>query len=84
MPAHLVLLSVLAFFLGQTLVTKGCRNGFLVWAVSNVVVAIVHLSQGEMGVALLFAVYSLANVCSLWAWSVREIAGEEEESGRQP
>ena len=39
MSATIAIISIASFFLGQVLVTRRCFIGFLVWAVSNLLVA---------------------------------------------
>ena len=69
MNASLIaLIGIAAFVLGQWLVTRKHWSGFLVWAGSNLMVAVMCLAQANHPTACMFLVYFLANVYSMTAW----------------
>ena len=69
MPLPIVMISIAAFFVGQWLVTKKCGSGFLVWAVSNLLIAGSAVATGDWATTCLFITYFSANTCSLIAWA---------------
>lgn len=62
-------ISIASFFIGQMLVTNRCCIGFLVWAVSNLMVAVLKFATGDHSTACMFVVYFLTNGYSLYAWA---------------
>jgi hypothetical protein len=70
MNASLIaLIGIAAFVVGQWLVTRKHWAGFLVWAGSNLMVAVMCLAQANHPTACMFLVYFLANVYSMMAWT---------------
>ena len=63
------IISIISFFAGQVLVTRRCCTGFLVWAASNLMVAVVNFATGNSAMAWMFVTYFLANAYSLFAWA---------------
>jgi len=77
-----VLINVIAFVVGQMLVTRQHWAGFLIWAGSNYLVALSFLGADQPGTAGLFTMYCAANIYSMWRWS-RNREGLE-ATGRTP
>ena len=69
MSAAIAIICMLAFVAGQWLVTKRSRFGFLIWGVSNLIVAAINFSSGDLAAGCLFLIYSLANGYSLFSWA---------------
>lgn len=69
MSAWIAIITILSFFAGQLLVTRRSCNGFLIWAASNLMVAIASFAGGDPCTGLMFTVYFLTNTYSLRAWS---------------
>ncbi len=69
MTAFVAIISIISFFAGQLLVTKRCCSGFLVWAGSNLMVAVVNFAAGNHSTGCMFATYFLANSYSLVVWA---------------
>jgi len=61
-------ISIAAFFVGQLLVTRRHWTGFLIWAMSNYLVAATCVIQANQATACMFLVYFGANVCSMVSW----------------
>jgi hypothetical protein len=72
MSATIATISILSFFAGQWLVTRRSCNGFLIWAASNLMVAIANFAGGDPCTGLMFAVYFLTYTYSLHAWRTEE------------
>ena len=72
MSVAIAIISIISFFVGQALVTKRCCAGFLVWALSNLMVAVLKFASGDPSTGSMFVVYFLANACSLKAWAKGE------------
>jgi nicotinamide riboside transporter PnuC len=47
MSVAIAIISILSFFAGQWLVTRRSCNGFLIWAASNLMVAIANFAGGD-------------------------------------
>jgi hypothetical protein len=62
-------LSIVAFFVGQALVTRQRWTGFLIWALSNYAVAAHSALQANAAATCMFLVYFAANMHSVLAWS---------------
>jgi hypothetical protein len=69
MPACIAIISILSFFAGQWLVTKRSCVGFLVWAGSNLLVAVAKFASGDPSTGSMFMIYFLANGYSLLSWA---------------
>lgn len=69
MSGTVATISILSFFVGQFLVTRRCCSGFLIWAVSNLLVATVNFATGDQATGCMFVTYFLANTYSLIAWA---------------
>jgi nicotinamide riboside transporter PnuC len=61
-------LNIAAFFAGQWLVTRRRWTGFLLWALSNALVAAACLLRADSATACMFLVYLSANLCSMASW----------------
>ena len=67
--AHLpTILSIVAFFIGQRLVTRKRWTGFLVWALSNSLLTTHLFLDGNTSTALMFLVYAVVNFRSMLLW----------------
>ena len=73
MSVAVAIISIVSFFIGQALVTKRCCFGFLVWAVSNLMVAVLNFSTGDHATGCMFTVYFLTNGYSLFAWAKESV-----------
>ena len=60
--------SLLAFVLGQWLVTRGHWSGFLVWCLANLYSALTGMVAGTLETSCLFGAYFVANLVSLRSW----------------
>ena len=69
MNTALAALSIASFFIGQYLVTRRHWTGFLVWALSNLSVALGSFSAGHGATGTMFAIYFAANAWSLFSWT---------------
>lgn len=69
MSAAITIICIPSFFVGQWLVTKRHRFGFLVWGLSNLIVAAAKFTSGDLATACMFLIYFLANGYSLLSWT---------------
>jgi len=69
MQAAVAIISIISFFVGQALVTKRCCVGFLVWAMSNLIVSVWKIATGDLATGCMFLVYFLSNAHSLRVWA---------------
>lgn len=68
MSLTITIISIASFFVGQVLVTRRCFIGFLIWAASNLMVALSEFANGNPSTASMFVIYSAANSYSLVSW----------------
>ena len=69
MSVAITIICIPSFFVGQWLVTKRSRFGFLIWGVSNLIVAAAKFTSGDLATACMFLIYFLANGYSLISWT---------------
>ncbi|MCU0786847.1 MAG: nicotinamide mononucleotide transporter family protein [Verrucomicrobia bacterium] len=63
-----IVTNLLAFVLGQWLVTKKHWSGFLVWCAANVYSIVTCVLTDMPQTSCLFGAYFLVNACSLYSW----------------
>jgi len=84
MDAAVTITTVLMFFIGHYYVTKQHLGGFLVWASSNVLVAVFSMVKGDPCIACLFIVYGVANAYSMIMWGKGKGESSQKIAGPPP
>jgi len=74
MGTVIAITNVLLFFVGQYYVTRQHLGGFLVWASSNLMLAVFSINRGDPCIGCLFIIYGFANAHSLMMWSRKSAA----------
>jgi len=77
-----ILITLLAFLVGQWLVTRGHWAGFLVWCAANVYSIVTCFLTDMPQTSSLFATYLVVNFASLRSWYVKSRNAAREEAGR--
>ena len=69
MTATAAILNILLFFIGQYLITRKDRKGFMIWGFSNLLIVRVSIANDHLYTACMFIIYFLANAYSLILWA---------------